>query len=296
MLRNQKTITEVTPLSEHDCLYIVDRKKQQFDFPIHQHSEMELNLVVNCEGCQRIVGDSVEDLEYFDMAIIGPGLEHAWLQNDAKQNGSIREITVQWDPAIISPVLLKKNPFNSIRKMLQATANGITFGQETIRKFVPLFDEIIEPGLSSYDRFLKFRNIIYQLSISDDYRSLSTCSFAKYPATDNSRRIRKVKNYISEHFNEQLRLDDLASMVGMTPTAFSRFFKMHTNQTLQNYIIEIRLGHAIRALVDTNMNCSEICYACGFNNISNFNRLFKKNKGCTPMDFREKYIKNKIIV
>lgn len=296
MQQNQKIITEVTPLSEHDCLYIVDRRKQQFDFPIHCHSEMELNLVVNCAGCQRIVGDSVEELGYFDLAIIGPGLEHAWLQNGAEPHGNIREITVQWDPSTISETLLVKNPFSSIRKMLEAAAKGIAFGPDTTRRILPLFDEILRSDLSSFDRFNKFWGIMYQLSISGDYRSLSTSSFAQHPDTDDSQRIKKVKDHITEHFTEPLRLDDLADLVGMSPTAFSRFFRLHTNQTLQNYIIDIRLGHAIRMLVDSNMSCSEICYSCGFNNISNFNRLFKKKKGSTPMEFREKYIKNKIIV
>lgn len=296
MQRNQKIITEVTPLSEHDCLYIVDRKKQQFDFPIHCHSEMELNLVVNCEGCQRVVGDSVEELGHYDLVIIGPGLEHAWLQNDVRTKGSIREITVQWDIDTIGQTLLVKNSFTSIRKMLEAAANGIAFGTDTARRILPLFDEIIHEELSSFERFNKFCGIMYQLSISNDYRPLSTSSIARNPDTDGSQRIMKVKDYISEHYAEPLRLDDLAALAGMTPTAFSRFFKLNTNQTLQNYIIDIRLGHAIRKLVDSSMSCSEVCYSCGFNNISNFNRLFKKKKGSTPMAFREKYIKNKIIV
>jgi AraC-like DNA-binding protein len=93
-----------------------------------------------------------------------------------------------------------------------------------------------------------------------------------------------------------LYLDDLADMVGMTPTAFSRFFKLRTGRTLSEYIIDIRLGHAARKLVDTTMTIAEICYDCGFNNISNFNRIFKKRKGCSPTTFRENYLKTKLIV
>ena len=145
-------------------------------------------------------------------------------------------------------------------------------------------------------RYLKLLEILFTLSVSNDYKTLSTTSFATVVESESSRRVKKVKDYISAHHSEQIRLDSLASLVGMTPTAFSRFFKTHTNQTLSDYIIDIRLGHAIRLLVDTSMTCSEICYMCGFNNISNFNRLFRKKKGCTPMEFREKYIKTKIII
>ena len=82
----------------------------------------------------------------------------------------------------------------------------------------------------------------------------------------------------------------------MTPAAFSRFFRMRTGKTVSDYMIDIRLGHAARLLVDSPTSVAEICYNCGFNNISNFNRIFKKKKGCSPTAFRDNYHKSKIII
>ena len=82
----------------------------------------------------------------------------------------------------------------------------------------------------------------------------------------------------------------------MTPVAFSRFFKLRAGKTISEYIIDIRLGNATRLLVDTTNTISEICYECGFNNVSNFNRIFKKRKECSPKVFRENYRKTKLIV
>ena len=93
-----------------------------------------------------------------------------------------------------------------------------------------------------------------------------------------------------------MRLEDLASLVGMAPSAFSRFFKQHTNRTLVDFIIDTRLGNAARMLVDTTSSISEICYACGFNNLSNFNRMFKTRRGYTPRDFRTLFTKNRVFV
>ena len=290
-----KILTEVTPLSEHDCFYLVDRVKRGFDYPIHKHREMEMNFVFNCEGCQRIVGDSIEEIGYHDLVIIEGGLEHGWLQNGVEKEDNMREITVQWDPESTNGRLLEKNQFTSLREMFQKAKHGLAFGPKAIATVLPKFEELVQPQ-AGFMRYVKLIEIFYLLSISADYRSLSTTSFAKVGESDNSRRVSKIKNYISENYAEPLRLEDLAGMVGMTPTAFSRFFKTHTNQTLSDYIIDIRLGHAIRNLIDTNMTCSEICYTCGFNNLSNFNRLFKKKKGCTPLEFRDKYIKTRIIV
>ena len=105
-----------------------------------------------------------------------------------------------------------------------------------------------------------------------------------------------MKDYINHHINDDLRLDQLADLVAMSPSAFSRFFKLRTGKNLSEYIIDIRLGQAARRLVDTIDSISEICWSCGFNNLSNFNRLFRSRKGCTPTEFREKYQKTKIIV
>ena len=95
---------------------------------------------------------------------------------------------------------------------------------------------------------------------------------------------------------DEMRLATLADIAGMSPSAFSRFFKLHTGRNLTDYIIDIRLGYATRMLVDTSRSISEISFNCGFNNLSNFNRIFKKKKGCSPTEFRDNYHKTRIIV
>ena len=93
-----------------------------------------------------------------------------------------------------------------------------------------------------------------------------------------------------------LKLKDLANIANMSETAFSRFFKNHTGRTLSDYIINIRLGYATRMLIQTTDSVSEISFNCGYNNISNFNRLFKRKKGCSPSEYRANYHKIKIII
>lgn len=138
--------------------------------------------------------------------------------------------------------------------------------------------------------------ILYELAESGDYRTLSSSSFASQRPTVDSRRVMKVQEYIDKHFREEIRLADLADLVGMTPTAFSRFFKLRTGRSISDYLIDYRLGHASRALVDSTMSIAEICYGCGFNNISNFNRIFKKKKGNSPKMFRDIYQHHKSLV
>ena len=289
-------ISEITGLSEKDCFYIVERYKSEFTYPLHRHPEYELNFVQNARGVKRIVGDSVETIGDYDLVLIAAeNLEHVWEQGDCRCEGAnIREITIQCTPDIFSAALIDKNQFSSISKMLEKAANGIAFPMEAIMKVYSLLDTLASEK-DTFVQFLQVFKLLYEIS-KYDYRQLSTSSFARASTDNESRRITKVKSYISENYNKDLALEALASLVGMSPSAFSRFFKKHTNKTLSSYIIDIRLGIAARMLVDTSRNIAEICYSCGFNNLSNFNRIFKLKRGMSPREFRQIYMKTKTIV
>ena len=289
-----KTITEITPLSEKDFFYLVDRTKDTFTFPIHRHDEYELNFVENCKGAIRIVGDSIETLGDFDLCLIGHGIEHAWQQGEC-QSSKIREITIQFGSDTLGSVMLNKNQMASIRILLEESSKGISFGMKTIMKVYNRLEKLINAS-SGFYQMIEFLSLLYELSIDDDRRNLASSSFANaHPASD-SRRVQKVQDYIYDHYKEDIRLDVLAQIAGMTPTSFSRFFKLRTGRSLSDYITEIRLGHATRALMDSTTSIAEICYDCGFNNISNFNRIFKKKKSCTPKEFREYYQRHQVII
>lgn len=226
-----KILTEITPLSEYDCFYLVDRYKAAFDYPIHKHDEMEINFVTNCKGCQRIVGDSVETLDNYDLAIVGPKVEHGWMQNNVDTVGDLREITIQWAYPGEIGAFLNKNQLSSLRQLFVDAQSGVAFGQEFIKSVLPVIDKLIEPQ-PGFMRFLRLLELIFLMSTTTDRHVLSTSSFVNIAENSNSRRIKKVKTYITKNYAEQLRLDDLASMVGMTPTAFSRFFKTRDRKSV----------------------------------------------------------------
>ena len=286
-------LEEITPLSEKDCLYIVDRHKSEFQFPLHAH--YELNFIENGAGVRRVVGDSVEEIGPFELTLItGKDLEHAWEQGRCTAQ-DVREITIQFSPDLISETTLNRSQFSAIRKMFARAEQGLTFPMKTIMKVYSLLDALAsEP--SSFDQFLHFLKILNDLAESEEARVLASSSFAHADRDKESRRILKVKQFISEHAAEDIRLETLASLVGMAPSAFSRFFRQRTGRTVVDYIIDVRLGNAARMLVDTAQNISEICYACGFNNLSNFNRIFKAKRGYTPRDFRTIFRKKRVFV
>ena len=290
----KKVLTEVRPLSEKDCFYMMDRDKEAFSYPLHKHDEMELNFVENCDGARRIVGDSIEVLGRYDLVLVGSGLEHTWDQYDC-QSHSIHEITIQFPSDLLGEQFLAKNQLSSLRAMFENAKRGIAFELPAIMELYGKLTHITnaQPG---FYRVLSLLEILYELSLQTDYHLLASKSFANVKNTPESKRVRRVEEYIDENFKKEIRLKTLSDIAGMTPAAFSRFFRMRTGKTVSDYIIDIRLGHAARLLVDSTVNVAEICYECGFNNISNFNRIFKKKKGCSPTAFRDNYHKSKIVI
>ena len=293
---DSKVLREITPLNENDFMYVADRHKKEFDYPIHIHDVLELNFVANAAGARRVVGDSSEVIDNLDLVLItSPDLEHVWEQYECKSE-DIHEVTVQFRLNFdLDTSSFRFSSYKSIYDMLIRAQRGLAFPPEAIMLVYHRLARLssIEEGFIAVQEFF---SILYELSKFNDARELASSSFAKVEVVSESKRILKVKNYIDEHYKDDLSLEQLADLVGMTPTAFSRYFKQRTAKNISEYIVDIRLGHAARLLVDTSDSVSEICWATGFNTLSNFSRLFRKRKGCSPTEFREKYQKTKVIV
>ncbi|MCD7930807.1 MAG: AraC family transcriptional regulator [Tannerellaceae bacterium] len=289
-----RLIREITPLSDKDCFYIADRYKKEFTYPIHCHEECELNFTAHSKGVKRIVGDSVEVIGDYDLVLItGKELEHVWEQHECS-SADIREITIQFSPSLLSEGMLDKNQFNTIRKMMKDAECGIAFSLSGIMEVYQQLNRLTTERDGFY-AVLHLFGILYELS-KCEYKQLSSSAYAKINNHSDSRRILKVQQYIQENYEKQLSLSELAGLAHMTSSAFSRFFKLHAGKNVTDFIIDYRLGVAARLLVDTAKGVSEICYDCGFNNLSNFNRIFRRKKGCSPKEFRKLYSKKKVVV
>ena len=294
-MEESRVIHEITPLMGKDALYIADRRKKEFTYPIHNHEVFELNFVEHAPGVRRIVGDSNEVIDDYDLVLItSPDLEHVWEQNTCTSD-DIREITIQFYLDMSDDGFLSRNPFYSLRKMLKEARKGLAFPMSAIMRVYRQLDTLSSVKDGFY-AVMQFMTILYELSRCEGARTLATSSYAKVEVESDSRRVLKVKNYIAKNYMDEIRLNTLADIAGMSPSAFSRFFKLHTGRNLSEYIIEMRLGYASRMLVDTAKSIAEISFQSGFNNLSNFNRIFKKKKGCSPSEFRENYHKTRIIV
>jgi AraC-like DNA-binding protein len=289
-----KLLREITPLTQSDCFTLFSRVKAKFDFPLHYHEEFELNFIQNARGAKRVVGDHIEEIDELELVLVGSNLQHAWFTHNCRSK-EIREITIQFHKDLFDEKLLRRNQLSFIRTMLEKSLRGILFSKETTQQLAHRIIELNQK--QGFDSVLELMSILHDLSISRNMRILSDASFNNTEQyTYNSRRIEKTLEYMNQNFDKPITLNEVARLANMSDAAFSRFFKQRTGNTFIDSLTEIRLGHASRMLIDTTQSIAEVAYHCGFNNISNFNRIFKKKKSCTPKDFRESFSGTRIFI
>jgi len=284
---------EITPLMPNDCFTIFSKVKQKFDFPLHYHEEYELNLILNAKGAKRIIGGHIEVIDDMELVLIGPNLYHSWVTYECRSE-EIIEVTIQFHKDLFDEKFLKRNQLSFIKTMLDRSHRGILFSSETV---LSLKDRLLAMDKKTgFDSVLELFSVLHDLSISRNMRTLSELSFSSEKFYYNSRRIERVFEFMNTNYNKPVTLAEVARIANMPEASFSRFIKKRTGKTFIDSLNEIRLGHASRMLIDTTNTIAEIAYKCGFNNISNFNRVFKRKKFCIPKEFRETYTGNRVFI
>ncbi|SFE29981.1 helix-turn-helix domain-containing protein [Thermophagus xiamenensis] len=283
---------EITPLQDDDCFLIFDRQRRLFNFPIHFHPEYEINFIANARGGRRIVGDHIGIIDDLELVMIGPNLFHGWENYKNKGDKLLHEITLQFPRDLFQHHLLRKNILKPLKDLLHNANRGILFSQETAQLAAQRLKRINKKR--GFDSFLEFQSLLYELAISKNQKLLTNISFQNQNDFFNSDNIERIYHFVKENYKNRIKLEEAAKLLNMSVVSFSRLIKQRTGKTFIEFVNEIRLGYATRMLIETTKNISEICYECGFNNISNFNRTFKKKQNCTPTEFRSNFngIKN----
>lgn len=285
---------EITPLTTNDCFLVFDRQRVGFNFPIHFHPEFEINYIRNASGAKRLIGDHISEIGDRELVIVGPNLYHGWENFKNSKTETLHEITIQFPVDLLSENYLSKNILKPIQELLNNAHRGIAFPEEAIKYVEPKLLALSKKR--GFDSFLEFQSILYDLAISRGQKLLTNMSFSQKDNFLNSEKIKKVYNYIQANYNKKIKVEEVASLVDLSVVSFSRLIKQRTGKTFVDFLNELRLGHATRLLIESNKTITEICFECGFNNISNFNRIFKKSQGCTPSQFRESYYGTKKVI
>jgi len=274
---------EITSLSPEDSFLVFDRVKDDFDFPHHFHPEYELNFIYNGPGVRRVVGDSLEEIGNIELVLVGPNLNHSWELHNCKSK-EIHEITIHFHNDLFDNRLLGRRIMKPLKNMFERSAHGILFSEKIATEIKPKISKLSK--IDSIDYFIELISILHDLDTSRNQRLLSTYT-SNNKNFENSEQIRIIYDYVQENYHNKISLAEISELVNMSQVSFNRFIKKRTGKTFVEYINDTRIGYASRWLIEKELSVAEIAFKCGFNNIANFNRVFKKSKKCTPSQYRD---------
>jgi len=285
MNKQADTKREITPLTPGDCLLVFDRIKNKFDFPVHFHPEYELNFILNALNAERVVGDHRGLIGNAELVLVGPNVQHGW-NNGQCHSEQIHEITIQFHCDLFHSSLLERNMMQPIKKLLINSLQGISFSEETIAEMSGRITRL--SGKDGFDAFIELIGILHELSVSKNQEILNPGIFGQSDSASDEE-LKKIFSYIEQNYQEKIRIEDIARHLNMTESTLSRLIKKRTGKSFVNFLNDYRIGFACRWLTETDQSVSEIADQCGFYNISNFNRIFKKSNKCTPVEFRQSF-------
>lgn len=261
-----------------------------FDPNWHFHSEYQLFIVLEGTGT-RFIGDHVQPFKAGDLVLTGPNLPHLWRSDpeyfDTESAMSTEGVVVYFPQDFFGNPFLQKIEMVQVRQLLMRAARGVAFSGTTSKIVADMM--IALPGKQDLDGILELLKILQALARSEEYMLLANPDYSNSLKESDTERMNTVHAYVMKNFRERITLQEVAAVASMTPSSFSRYFRMHTNKTFSDFLTGIRIGYSCKLLVEKNMSIAQACYDSGFNTLSNFNRQFKGYTHCTPMEYRRRY-------
>ncbi len=250
----------------------------------HYHPELELVLILKSTGTL-FVGDGIVNFKVNDLVLIGKNLPHMWLNDERyfNENSNLisEAIAIHFDEYFLGKPFFEIPEMRHISQLINDSSHGIKFSNIND----DLLKEIEElKTFNLFERVTNFINILDKLS-KVKFEKLVSSGFIKTFNNTENKILDKAYEYIFKNFNEPITSKDVAEVVKMNSSAFSRFFKRLHRKTFTSYLNELRIGFACKLLIEEKQNITSICYDCGYNNISNFNRQFRKLKGMSPSQY-----------
>ncbi|WP_419212009.1 AraC family transcriptional regulator [Maribacter sp. X9] len=255
----------------------------------HYHPEIELVLILKSTGT-RFIGDNIERFSTGDLVLIGKNIPHMWLNDDVyfEEKTALRAeaISVHFKKEFLGEGFFQVPEMAKISQLLDRADRGIKFkevGSDLICKIKNL------NTLIASDQIIALLDVLSSLAAHESYEFVSSLGFLDSFHKTENKRLDQIYEYIFENFNSPISAGDVAQIIGMNKSAFSRYFKKVHRKSFTKYLNEMRVGYACKLLLDNQESITGIAFLSGFNNISNFNRQFKLIKGTTPTEYFSSY-------
>ncbi|TAN20124.1 MAG: AraC family transcriptional regulator [Chitinophagaceae bacterium] len=256
----------------------------------HFHPEAEITLVRKGVGV-RLIGDNVEPFKDGDLVLLGGNIPHLWRSAPEYFQGNkdlhIEAVVVQFMEDFWGNVFMELPEMSGVKDLLKLAKRGIKVIGKTKERMTIMMEDMLRTR--NIRRVTLLLEMIQLIAASGEYQLLSSVGFVGGSNEEYLYNINKIYDYTLEHFQEEIDIPKLASIINISPSSFCRYYKMRTMKTYWQFLLEVRIGYACKLLIENKMNISQICLSCGFNNLSNFNRRFKSITGLTPSHYLKEH-------
>ncbi len=262
------------------------------DYPLHYHPEFEIIFVEKSYGI-RVMGSHIGNFRDGDLMFISPNLPHVWRNDRDFYKGDkdffVYVYVIQFRKDALGKEFFDLPEFAHIRKLFLLGQQGLFVKGRDRAAIAELIKKVYSS--SGIERLIMFLKTIDKLANTKEYDLLSSAGYTNTYNVADSERINRVMNFLMEHYNREISLDEIAGLVNLNKSSFCRYFRSRTHKTCSQFLNEIRIAHACKLLLNKNMNIAEIGYEIGYNNISHFNRQFKLITGTTARAYANNFLK-----
>lgn len=260
---------------------------------LHRHDDWQITLIEKGEGTL-IAGNDMHAFRSGDVFVIGAKLPHLFKSNpeyfSADSNKTVKACSVYFNPNGILGALFNLPEMKMASSFLAKNKHGFKVPEGYTESIIAkIFDVHHASGVDVLFKFMKLLNSLQDLN--ENVESLCSDLYSSNVTENEGMRLSKIINFITENYNNQISLEDVANAAFMTPQAFCRYFKKHTRHTFVSFLNEVRINDACKSLISgEKADCiSGVAYKAGFNSITNFNRVFKSIIGQSPRAYIDTY-------
>ena len=284
-----KASIEVLKSSNRQSFLVRTFNKKGFSAPFHFHPEYELTLIVQGKG-KRYVGYHMDNYDSGDLVLLGSNLPHCWkLDTTIEENSNAHSVVVQFTHQFLGAEFFSSAELVNIKKLLQKSKSGIQFLNKTRHQVQKQMMTLAEEK-NNFTALIQLLQILQTLATTSSYTQLDKHSSIADRSTSDQERINHVFAYIVDNFQKEITLENAAKTINMTPNAFCKYFKKVTRKTFMEAVLEFRINHAVKQLVQTDKTISSICFDSGFGDISHFHKTFKSKMNLSPLHYRRKFV------
>lgn len=251
----------------------------------HFHPELELALIEKGSGT-RLIGNDVERYNNNELVLIGSNVPHLW-QSDENCTES-QSMVIHFLEGFGGTQFVHLPEMKNIKALFEKAQRGIIFEGKTLAQVSEMLTAISQK--QGAERFISFLQILHILSLSQEARFLSNIDSQGLISQSDTERINQIYSFVLANFSENITIEAMSRVANLSPTSFCRYFKKCTNKTFVDFLIEVRINHACKQLIETSKPIGQIAIESGYNSLSNFNTHFKKIMKTTPLNYKKYYL------